>query len=234
MEKSIRKGRLEKLEDHIAGSYTRNTRPVGDLTITTKGGRTPFTAADDQFLWDYVKPVEETGGSVKGNEIYKQIAAANPRHTFQSWRDRWIRHVSMHKMQSSNHREPTQPKASSPPKATGAGAAPAETASAPMRWQDVPQQRLDSFTKPDFTMLLKGASDIANMEPRNAPKAWAQFAKEASDCFLDCNSRLDLIDCSGQLILRQNGRHSGKRLSSPSLKNKKNGANSRLNAKRTA
>lgn len=189
MEKSIRKGRLEKLEDHVAGSYARNARPVGAPTITTKGVRTPFSAADDQFLWDFIKPVEETGGSVRGNEIYKQIEAANPRHTYQSWRDRWIKHVSMRKMQYSNNREPTGSEPISASRTAGAEAALADVASDPVRWQDVPKKRLDSFAEQDLTLLLDGAPDIANMEPKAAPKAWAKFAREVSDYFLDCNLR---------------------------------------------
>ena len=28
---------------------------------------------------------------MKGNEIYKQLEAENPRHTYQAWRDRYIK-----------------------------------------------------------------------------------------------------------------------------------------------
>lgn len=90
---SIRKGRLENLDDHVVSAASRANRPVGSVTIAPKGGRNPYTDADDQFLWNWVKPLEEAGGATAGNSIYQQLEAANPRHTYQSWRDRWLKYV---------------------------------------------------------------------------------------------------------------------------------------------
>ena len=88
VESSIRSGILEELADHAVGIPSRVSRPVGSIATAPKSGRTPFTAADDQLLWNWVKPFMDRGGAWKGNEIYKQLEEANPRHTFQSWRDR--------------------------------------------------------------------------------------------------------------------------------------------------
>ncbi|KAK5048304.1 hypothetical protein LTR84_005974 [Exophiala bonariae] len=93
VEVSIRNGRRENLADHAVGIATRVSRPVGSTTTTPRQGRIPFTSEEDQQLWDWVKPYQESGGTWKGNEIYKQLEAVNPRHTYQSWRDRWIKKV---------------------------------------------------------------------------------------------------------------------------------------------
>lgn len=99
VELSIRDGRLENLDDHIVGGTARADRPVGSVTMAPKGGRTFYTEADDQLLWNWIKPLEDVGGYTAGNEIYKQLAAANPRHTYQSWRDRWIKYVKFQNRQ---------------------------------------------------------------------------------------------------------------------------------------
>ena len=93
VELSIRKGLLENLHDHVVGGTSRADRPVGSIVMPPKGGRNPYTEADDQFLWDWVKPLEEAGGAIAGNSIYQQLEAANSRHTYQSWRDRWLKYV---------------------------------------------------------------------------------------------------------------------------------------------
>lgn len=93
VELSIRNGRLEDLESHkIGGIGKRAARPVGSVTLASKGSRKPFTEADDQMLWDWVKPHEGMKGSA-GNVLYQQLEEVNPRHTFQSWRDRWLKYV---------------------------------------------------------------------------------------------------------------------------------------------
>ena len=101
VELSVRNGQLEDLADHAVGVADRANRPVGSIATASKGGRTPFTEADDQFLWKWIQPFKEVGGALGGNEIYKQLEKANPRHTFQSWRDRWLKYVSLQKRTAS-------------------------------------------------------------------------------------------------------------------------------------
>jgi hypothetical protein len=100
---SIQKGRLENLDDHVVSAASRANRPVGSVTIAPKGSRNPYTDADDQFLWNWVKPLEETGGAIAGNSIYQQLEAANPRHTYQSWRDRWLKYVRHQNREITTH-----------------------------------------------------------------------------------------------------------------------------------
>jgi len=93
IEQSIKKGIREDLTAHRVGVTASVDRPVGSIVTGPKGTRTPFTEEEDQFLWNAIKPLEARGGSVAGNEVYKQIARLRPRHTFQSWRDRYLKKV---------------------------------------------------------------------------------------------------------------------------------------------
>ncbi|EED23085.1 transcription factor Rap1, putative [Talaromyces stipitatus ATCC 10500] len=88
IEKSIRNGRLEDPEDHRAG---QRNRPVGAVGVPARSSRTPFSLQDDQILWDWVQPYEARGDQTAGNIIYQRLAEQNPRHTFQSWRDRYVK-----------------------------------------------------------------------------------------------------------------------------------------------
>ncbi|KAF8857978.1 hypothetical protein BDZ45DRAFT_690436 [Acephala macrosclerotiorum] len=94
IESSIKKGDLEDIENHRAGPVTRVVRQVGSA-VPSRQGRTKFTAEDDRILMKWCTRAERQGKSLKGNEIYQKLEGINNRHTFQSWRDRWIKHVSM-------------------------------------------------------------------------------------------------------------------------------------------
>ena len=93
IELSIRNGQLEDLDAHAVGSATRVQRTVGSTVTAPKKGRNHFTDAEDQWLWNMIKPYMDAGGNWKGNEIYKQLERINSRHTYQSWRDRLIKYV---------------------------------------------------------------------------------------------------------------------------------------------
>ncbi|KAK5124877.1 hypothetical protein LTR85_001067 [Meristemomyces frigidus] len=87
---AIRDGALPDPSDHSAGPPVGAIRDVGS-SVPGKQTRTAFTAEDDRALWQWVERAKEQGGLVKGNDIYKQLEARNPRHTFQAWRDRYIK-----------------------------------------------------------------------------------------------------------------------------------------------
>ena len=95
IEQSIRNGVLEDLADHVVGPSKSVDRPVGSMITAPKGSRSKYTEAEDQLLWNFIKPYETAGGATGGNEIYKQLEEAHGtgRHTYQSWRDRWLKHV---------------------------------------------------------------------------------------------------------------------------------------------
>ncbi|EXJ95494.1 hypothetical protein A1O1_00616 [Capronia coronata CBS 617.96] len=101
VELSIRKGALENLADHAVGAASRATRPVGSIMTAPRTVRMHFTPEEDQFLWNWMKPFEDSGGPSKGNEIYKQIERVSPRHTWQSWRDRWLKTTKFQNRQTT-------------------------------------------------------------------------------------------------------------------------------------
>lgn len=71
---SIKRGRLVDANDaaYIAGPEAGAIRPVASER-PGKFGRTPFTLADKVQLYEWVQGFREKGGSVRGNEIYKQL-----------------------------------------------------------------------------------------------------------------------------------------------------------------
>jgi Rap1 Myb domain/TRF2-interacting telomeric protein/Rap1 - C terminal domain/BRCT domain, a BRCA1 C-terminus domain len=137
VELSVRKGQLEDLEAHRIGSHnTRSDRPVGSVTLPPKGSRTFFTEADDQTLWEWVKPNDGLGGAA-GNLIYKQLEAVNPRHTYQSWRDRWLKYVQFQKRDyiqaNGQRRREAAPEEAHPTAATAAPRDPLSRIDGPSR-----------------------------------------------------------------------------------------------------
>ena len=73
IEKSIRNGDLENLEDHRVGASGGIVRSVGSTVQPAKGTRNKYTEADDCILWDWVQENPQKGGGTDGNEIYKQL-----------------------------------------------------------------------------------------------------------------------------------------------------------------
>ncbi|KAK1807571.1 hypothetical protein LTR12_018081 [Friedmanniomyces endolithicus] len=77
-------GALPNPDDHPAGPLPGAIREVGSVSAPGKQTRTAFTAEDDWVLWQWVERARSEGGMVKGNDIYKQLEAKDPRHTFQA------------------------------------------------------------------------------------------------------------------------------------------------------
>ncbi|RMZ75005.1 hypothetical protein DV737_g5533, partial [Chaetothyriales sp. CBS 132003] len=159
IERSIRAGALANLDDHAVGPASRVQRPVGSRMTAPKKARTPFTDADDQLLWDHVAPCMRAGGNWKGNEIYKQLEQLNARHTFQSWRDRFLKHV-VHQ----RRRLPDQ-EAVSDARTPAVVFSPAE---------------LGAFSAKDASMLYVAARDILACSPADREVPWANFARTTS------------------------------------------------------
>ncbi|KAI9926837.1 hypothetical protein ASPWEDRAFT_715736 [Aspergillus wentii DTO 134E9] len=88
VEESIRKGSLQDLENYRAGPSAQ--RPVGATYIPSSGTRVVYTLEDDQILWDWMQQYEAADGvGVGGNAAYQALAEKHPRHTYQSYRDRY-------------------------------------------------------------------------------------------------------------------------------------------------
>ena len=73
IEKSVRNGKLENLDDHRAGPPAGTARPVGAIGQPAKSTRAPFTAEDDRILYDWCVENERNGARMAGNEVYKQL-----------------------------------------------------------------------------------------------------------------------------------------------------------------
>ncbi|KAJ5727285.1 hypothetical protein N7493_005105 [Penicillium malachiteum] len=88
VERSVRNGKLENLEDHRAGPSAQ--RPMGASHIPQKRTRSEFTLQDDQLLFDYLHPYELVEDApVNGNNLYKALGEKYPQHPWQSWRTRY-------------------------------------------------------------------------------------------------------------------------------------------------
>ncbi|KAG9240121.1 TRF2-interacting telomeric protein/Rap1 C terminal domain-containing protein [Calycina marina] len=93
IEQSVKRGELEDLEHHRVRQVEESIRPVGS-NKPAKTTRTHFTAEDDQILMRWVLKAERDGLATMGNDIYQQLERKNSRHTYQSWRHRWVKYVS--------------------------------------------------------------------------------------------------------------------------------------------
>ncbi|TQS34805.1 hypothetical protein Golomagni_04799 [Golovinomyces magnicellulatus] len=106
---SIRKGSCQELEQHRTGLAKGKSRHINRQTGVKP--REAFSAADDQILLEFCLNAEKEGLNLKGNVIYMQLEQKNNRHTYQSWRNRWIRHVSKSKpikhIEATNHSDQT-------------------------------------------------------------------------------------------------------------------------------
>ncbi|EME88097.1 uncharacterized protein MYCFIDRAFT_192351 [Pseudocercospora fijiensis CIRAD86] len=189
---AIRDGQLPNPGDHATGRRKGSVREIGSTAIAAKRTRTPFTAEDDRQLWQWVQSEKAAGASVKGNEMYKRLEAANPRHTHQAWRDRYVKQLM-----------------DKPPvgiQATDATTAPLRPASAALDGSEeeplpaVPHARKQSPRKrqkvdhpskvgkqpsvessdglqDDIELLQKEVNFIEDMPADREGEAWASFAK---------------------------------------------------------
>ena len=168
---ALANGALPEPNDHKAGPPQGNVRPPG-AGLPTKGTRTKFTEEDDRELYAWVKKCEERGGSVKGNELYKQLEVRNPRHTFQAWRDRYIKKLMDNPPAGVN----------------GDAAVSGEDQEGPgqhaAQEPDTPAQQLErkivvageEFEEEDSDRLISMGGDIVNLAPDRKDEAWEAFA----------------------------------------------------------
>ncbi|KAL9012911.1 MAG: hypothetical protein Q9173_002352 [Seirophora scorigena] len=184
IEYSVRNGALEDLETHAVGPPAGSLRTVGSIIQPPKSSRTKFTDEDDRFLVNWVVSFEQRGGATAGNEIYKQLEEKvteqsnfsirrahthtfpiqNPRHTFQSWRDRWVKYLKDRPRSAfiSQEAPPTPP------------AEPSVDAKASSKPATPQQARPKPFSKADAETLLSVGHDIMNILPENANEAWTR------------------------------------------------------------
>ncbi|KAJ9620224.1 hypothetical protein H2203_007989 [Taxawa tesnikishii (nom. ined.)] len=178
IERWLQDGKEPPQDEHLAGRPKGTPRPMASA-IPGKSTRTPFTAEDDRILWDWVKKHEAQGGMVKGLEIYKQLEAVNSRHTYQSWRDRYVKTLMTRPPPSF-----ATPPATSSVQAISAEEPPqAEQSVANQLRHRSPVPKLNAskkkgFTSVDFDHLMSLASDITNIPEESKDAAWEAFATE--------------------------------------------------------
>lgn len=73
IERSVRSGVLEDLDDHRVGPSSSIARPAGAIGQPTKGTKIPFSAEDDRILREWVGDQARKGQATSGNEIFKQL-----------------------------------------------------------------------------------------------------------------------------------------------------------------
>ncbi|KAI4853324.1 hypothetical protein E4T44_00910 [Aureobasidium sp. EXF-8845] len=79
-------------------AFLANRRKSANSTAATsskKSTRTLFTDDDDKLLYALVHKAKEQGYAIQGNTLYQVLAAHNTRHTMHSWRDRYIKVLSL-------------------------------------------------------------------------------------------------------------------------------------------
>ena len=157
-----------------------------------RGTRTPFTAEDDRTLAAWVAECQRQNRKILGNEIYQNLAervgarirrtpnpvltipCQNPRHSYQSWRDRWIKYVS----KTSHTVRHTQPAPITPPSDAPRERSGVGTRNAPRRKSPTGIKAAESdFSKDDFQVLLAHGDDIADMVTDCEDVAWDKWAK---------------------------------------------------------
>ncbi|KAL0934256.1 transcription factor [Colletotrichum truncatum] len=86
---SVRYGAVQEEDKYRIVQSPAATRPVGS-SKPVKSTRTAYTSADDALLAHWVLSHHKPSG----NEIYQKLESTNNRHTWQSWRDRWVKKLS--------------------------------------------------------------------------------------------------------------------------------------------
>ncbi|ODH46994.1 hypothetical protein GX48_06931 [Paracoccidioides brasiliensis] len=192
VEKSIQKGKLENLDDHRAGPPSDYIRSVGSVT-RPKGHRSTFTAKDDQILYDWVKPFEQNGGQIAGNKIYQQLAEKHPQHTFQSWRDRYLKKVKDRPRPVTPDRERSTATVARGPAGRTTSEGGQQRDELDTRFPESDSKRYESFTSEDKEELLNHVKDVLNIEPGKEDEAWSLFAENTGKSVEEWKSFFDNV-----------------------------------------
>ncbi|CAD0100853.1 unnamed protein product [Aureobasidium mustum] len=96
IEESIKQGEMPEDESAFLAGRRKSANPVTTAVASSskKSTRTPFTDDDDKLLYKWVHNAKEEGLATQGNSLYQVLAAHNPRHTYHSWRDRYLKVLS--------------------------------------------------------------------------------------------------------------------------------------------
>ncbi|KAL8696518.1 MAG: hypothetical protein Q9201_007624, partial [Fulgogasparrea decipioides] len=168
IEFSVRNGTLEDLKQHAVGPPAGAIRTAGSTIQPSKSSRTKFTDEDDRLLANWIVGTERSGGATSGNEIYKQLEAKNSRHTWQSWRDHWLKTLRYLPRSASIFQD-------APP------TPPTEEMTETERRSTLPKPktaRPKPFTKDDAEALISTGEYILELLPEDIEAAWSAWASQ--------------------------------------------------------
>ncbi|KMP01230.1 hypothetical protein CIHG_01519 [Coccidioides immitis H538.4] len=179
IDRCLRAGKLLDLEEFRAGPAPGNARPVGSVSIPARGHRVGFTAEDDQILYDWVKPIERQGGPIRGNKIYQQLEEKHPQHTYQSWRDRYLKVVKDRPRPVTREDNTRTAESTIPPEPAGSDG---ENSAPRARTERSDSQSIEQMSAPFLSSeedeLLRFASKILEVDPALENDFWAEFAQD--------------------------------------------------------
>ncbi|KAI0851155.1 TRF2-interacting telomeric protein/Rap1 C terminal domain-containing protein [Daldinia vernicosa] len=164
IDESCKDGVLKEPENYLCvptkqsePTKTGKPQPSGSAA-PLKTRRTMFTAEDDRILRSWVASHARQGARIAGNTIYKELEEKYPHHTFQSWRDRWIKKLQSLPWLEEPDRTPSPP----PTRRTSAHASPKTPGSlgrrVPTRNAAVTRERTE-FTDEDDELLMQHVMD---------------------------------------------------------------------------
>ncbi|WEW58220.1 hypothetical protein PRK78_003688 [Emydomyces testavorans] len=178
IDRCLRAGKVLDLEEFRAGPAPGQVRPVGSRSVPTRVHRVCFTAKDDQILYDWVKPIEKDGGPIRGNKIYQQLEELHPQHTYQSWRDRYLKVVKdrarpVTREDDTRGAEPAEPARSDVSRQGSPSSARRRSSEAKSVRQSPP-----SFLSSEEDELLRAASSILEVDPDRENDFWVEYASQ--------------------------------------------------------
>lgn len=183
VEAAIRNGSLPDPNNHRAGPAPGQVRAIGSSTQPAKATRTPFTPQDDRDVCNWVHKCQQEGQAIKGYEIYKQLEAINPRHTFQSWRDRYLKKLMNNLPQGVAPLQLPTLQAPAPRIPTVDGAAESRAQAAGEEEQEaeeeedaVEQAAPEGTLKEDIRFLEENVEDIIVVPPEDHRVMWESLA----------------------------------------------------------
>ncbi|KAH0423142.1 transcription factor [Colletotrichum camelliae] len=162
---SVQYGAMQEEDKYQINQSPMAARPVGS-TKPAKGTRTPFTNADDAELARWVLSHTKTSG----NDIYQQFEQINNRHTWHSWRDRWVKKLKLLPYDAQRKLADSALPESQPP----AGSLPAS-----------------QHDGPQTTRSLRPAARQAGAHPQVTPATRSRFTKEDDELLLRSVSELE-------------------------------------------
>ncbi|KAF9632912.1 BRCT domain-containing protein [Lasiodiplodia theobromae] len=168
IERSIQHSELQDPSEFHCGPPANSVREVGSSRPAHRG-RIPFTAEDDNELYAWVKGCEARGCAVKGNEIYKDFEQRNNRHTWQSWRDRWVKVLST---------KPPRTVAANPPPSPPSDVQPVQSSRRALRNTALSPSKLAALKLAEFDVIFSSAETVMEVPYGRLEEAWAQFSNK--------------------------------------------------------